>query len=122
MQRAFRLREVGQQEIKEFPSCLVVCPTERKEEMPYEHYTARMDVIVEAWLKDYTDLDTDLSLLIADIMQALSLDPQRGGDAITTHFRSVSRIVDEAIKPYAVASFDIEIHYRHEWANPYRAK
>lgn len=82
----------------------------------------RMNVQVDVWLLETAPghLKADLERIVADVYVALTADPQRGGLAVDTRYKSLLRVESEANDRQAGASMIYEVDYRYLAGDPTR--
>lgn len=118
-----RVRGAGYEHLKEFPGILVYNPRERKEDAyPVGAITNHATIIIEGWIRIYEDPDQEVELWKADIETAILTDRRRSGDAVTTSIKEVNRYVMEGTEPAAGVMFQVDIHYRTDFGNPYQRR
>ena len=120
IQRVYRIRLAGLN-IQEFPSIVVIPGREINAEEPVDRYTERLSFVLECWLKEASkdDIATQVNKLVADVQKALLVDYTRGGMAINTKLLGNEPFYNDVNAPYGGVDIEIEIHYRHQYSDPY---
>lgn len=113
------IREAGDR-LKEYPGIILYAPTNRFDDShPLGAITKHLTVYVEGWFKAYEDINLEIELWEADIETAFLNDRRRGQNAVTTSIKVVERQLTNNDPPYGGCLFQVDIHFRTDFGNPY---
>jgi hypothetical protein len=119
------IRSAGTANLDEYPGAIVYGQYDNyNDRRPVGMITKHLKVNVEGWIAAYEDANVldYLELFIADLETAILAGRRRSGQAVTTSIEQVMRVTTDEGVPFGGVIFNIDIHYRTDFGNPYKRR